>query len=106
VLLAQEPWCFDPDRLARVALTQAEIVYLEPAEWLNRADEGRGPGRVADPFADGIPDRSAFVARMDAATPGRTRAHWNAVYDRLLAEQAARAAAQPADPAAPGPPAD
>jgi hypothetical protein len=65
-------------------------LYLDLAREVNRAAEGRdGPGTVEDPFAEGLPPRSEFVARM-IASDGGTAAHWSAVYDRLESETKVR----------------
>lgn len=94
VVLAQEPWCFDPDQLARLTRRQAEEMYLWPA--VDRLKptakpSSSGPLAVAwDWNRDGLPPKPRFVAVM-LDTYGGEAARWEADWERLkAAEDASR----------------
>lgn len=79
--LAQEPWCFTPDQIARLTDYQIMRLYLVPA-----AERGRQPGEPVPPPGGRTPTREEYVRGGLAVAPGSTRAHWEAEYDRLTEE--------------------
>lgn len=91
-LLAQEPWCWHPDQIARVTDYQIERLYQGPAKRRAEAFDRPGggsrrnaPGPVADPFANGLPRRADFVLQMQVQFKG-TEKHWGGVWDRMKAQ--------------------
>lgn len=71
--LAQEPWCFPPQVLARLTPWQAERLYLRPAheraERLRRETGGPSAGPPGHDWR-AVPPREEFVAGMLAAFGG------------------------------------
>jgi len=83
--LAQEPWGFSPDVLARLTDFQVLELYLKPAA--ERADqlkrESPGAARRNDvPAPGGVPSRADFVSAMAAefGPRGDYGAMWDAMY--------------------------
>jgi hypothetical protein len=89
--LAQEPWCYTPDRLRRTTRRQCRALYLEPAAERAKSLAADGPSPAADAPARwdwdaGLPPRDVFVAQV-AAQQGVTHEAAGAMWDRMHAAE-------------------
>ena len=82
--LAQEPWGFTPDVLARLTDWQVREVYLRPAgeraDEVRRASAGKPTGPPGWDWDRGLPDREAWAVAMAAQfddDPERFRSDWD-----------------------------
>jgi hypothetical protein len=88
VCLAQEPWCFSPDQIARLTDRQITDWYIRPAADRARAARNLPPlpdPRAPEPQTDQPPPRAAVVGVMHHVL-GLSVAEANRRYDEQLAE--------------------
>lgn len=80
--MAQEPWGFSPDQLAKLTDFQVLELYLKPAA--ERADSLKrepAPRRNDVPAPNGVPRRADFIAAMQAEYGDR--GDYGVLYDDL-----------------------